>query len=149
MTSITDYLLFERGHPLGHGSQRLYLFPCALGLVVENSKFVHNDSDFYVATVVKDVNKVAHNWREATEDDKLDVPLKVAVRSVHIQKTIEDFAEWALKRPAKKAKAPQPVLNQDDLIENQTKPEEAEAEGVKGDDTSKPLNTDASKKKGK
>lgn len=110
MFNENEYLLFERGHPLGHGSQRVYLFPCGLGMSVEHSKFAHADESFYVLTVIKDVNRVSLNWRHADESDKLDVPLRVSVRYDRVQKTVRDFAEWALKRTPADVAMPSPNL---------------------------------------
>ncbi len=106
ITRSTDYLKFERGHPDGVGSQRLYLFPNGFGLVASFTI----DPDMWTLEIVKNVNLASKAWMAATESDQLPFPLKVGIAFEKVPKAIEDFTNWCLKQPPVETKFLAPVV---------------------------------------
>lgn len=111
-----DYVKFERGHPEGIGSQRLYLFPNGFGLVAGFTI----DPEMWTLEIVKNVNLVTKAWMAATEEDQLPFPLKVGIHFEKVPKAIEDFTNWCLKQPVETMPLLAPIIG--DTVEENTIP---------------------------
>lgn len=111
MLSLDDFLIMTRSHPMGSGTQKLWVFPNGFGVVASCINPVEEERDnTWTLEIVKYVNVHRLAWAKATEEDKLGIPLKVSLKSTDMEKALVSFMNWCIDNPAAKAPELLPVV---------------------------------------